>query len=193
MAERATLVVLVGGASSRMGQPKHLLTTSNGTLLNHIAARLSSSFAETLIVGKEPIAVPTGARFVTDLSPARTPLVGICTALRALSTPVCLVIGCDMPLVRPSLARAVIRRSAGFDVAVPRIGGYYEPLLAAYRPSCVRVMEDAIASASFQITATYPRLHVHEVPEDEIRALDPELVSFTNLNTPKHLALLAQL
>ncbi len=193
MADRATLAILVGGASRRMGQPKHLLPTSRGTLVDHIAAQLSPSFAETLLVGKEPIRPPRGARFVADVLPERNALVGIYSALLALKTPLCLVVGCDMPFVVPELARALVSRCAGFDIVVPRVGDYYEPLLAAYRPSCIPVIEEALAEGSFRITSLYARLRVREVPEDALRAIDPDLVSFTNLNTPKHLALLAHL
>lgn len=193
IAERTTLVILVGGASRRMGRPKHLLPTSRGTLVDHIVARLSPSFVETMLVGKEPMPPPGGGRFVADVLPERNPLVGIYSALLALETPLCLVIGCDMPFVVPDLAQVLLAQAAGFDVVVPRVGGYYEPLLAVYRPSCIPAMEEAIAEGSFRITSTYSRLRVREVPDDAIRAIDPNLVSFTNLNTPKELALLAHL
>ncbi len=192
-ADRATLVILVGGASRRMGQPKHLLPTSQGTLVDHIVARLSPSFAETMLVGKEPVPLPGGGRFVVDILPERNPLVGIYSALSALETSLCLVIGCDMPFVVPDLAQALLAQAAGFDVVVPRVGGYYEPLLAVYRPSCIPAIEEAIAEGSFRITSTYSRLRVREVSDDDIRAIDPDLISFTNLNTPKELALLAHL
>jgi molybdopterin-guanine dinucleotide biosynthesis protein A len=191
--DRATLVILVGGASRRMGRPKHLLPTSRGTLVDHIAARLSPSFAETLLVGKEPMRLPDGVRFVADVLPERNPLVGIYSALLALETPLCFVVGCDMPFVVPELAQELLALSEGFDVVVPKVGDYYEPLLAVYRPSCIPMIEDALAESSFRITSLYRRLRVREVSEHAIRAIDPDLASFTNLNTPKHLALLAHL
>jgi len=193
MAGRATLVILAGGDSRRMGQPKHLLLTPRGTLVEHIAERLSPFFAETLLVAKEAMPTPGNVRFVPDARPERSPLVGIYSALLALETPTCLVVGCDMPFILPRLAQELTARSASFDIVVPIVGGFFEPLLAVYRRSCVRAIEEALAVGTFRITSIYPGLRVREVPEVAIRAIDPELASFTNLNTPKELALLARL
>ncbi|MGD9675810.1 MAG: molybdenum cofactor guanylyltransferase, partial [Candidatus Bipolaricaulia bacterium] len=68
-----------------------------------------------------------------------------------------------------------------------------EPLLAVYRRSCIPAIEDSLAEGSFRITSIYPSLSVQEVGEEIVRAIDPDLVSLTNLNIPKHLALLARL
>jgi len=193
MTDRATLVILAGGAARRMGQPKHLLPTSRGALVEHIAERLSPSFAETLLVGRDPTRAPKGVRFVEDVRPERSPLVGIYSALLSLETPICLVIGCDMPFVVPDLAQALVALSPDADVVVPKVGGFYEPLLAVYRQSCVPAIECALAKGLFRITSIYSELRIREVPEGVVRAIDPDLVSFTNLNTPKQLALLSRL
>ncbi|MDD4904155.1 MAG: molybdenum cofactor guanylyltransferase [Candidatus Bipolaricaulis sp.] len=193
MIDRATLVILAGGASRRMGRPKHLLPTPRGTLVEYTVERLSPHFAETLLVGKPPLCCPAGVRAVEDVRPEQTPLVGIYSALLALDTPVGLVVGCDMPFVVPALARALVARSRGFDVVVPKLGGFYEPLLAVYRRSCIPAIEDSLAEGAFKITSIYPSLSVREVGEDVVRAIDPDLASLTNLNIPKQLALLARL
>ncbi len=193
MIERATLVILAGGASRRMGRPKHLLPTRRGTLVEYMVERLAPHFTETLLVGKSPLGSPAGVRLVEDVRPEQTPLVGIYSALLALETPVGFIVGCDMPFVVPDLARALVARSPGFDVVVPKVGGFYEPLLAVYRRSCIPAIEDSLAEGSFRITSIYPSLSVQEVGEEIVRAIDPDLVSLTNLNIPKHLALLARL
>jgi molybdopterin-guanine dinucleotide biosynthesis protein A len=193
MSDRATLVILAGGASRRMGRPKHLLPTSRGTLVEYIAERLSPYFAETVLVAKRPVRPPDGVRFVDDVRPEQTPLVGIYSALLALETPLGFVVGCDMPFVVPDLVPIMLGWAEGFDVVVPKVGDFYEPLLAVYRRSCLPAIEDALAEDSFRITSIYPALRVREVSGIAIRAVDPDLVSLTNLNTPRHLPLLARL
>lgn len=193
MAERASLVILAGGASRRMGRPKHLLPTSRGTVVDHIVAELAPLFHETLFVGKDPAHLPNDVRFVKDVLPEQSPLVGIYSSLLAIQTERALVMGCDMPFVVPKVTSILLAASEGVDIAVPRVGGYYEPLLAVYGTSCVPVIRAALAEGCFRITAAYSSLRVREVSESALRAADPELVSFTNLNTPKHLALLAHI
>ncbi len=193
MTHQTTLAILAGGASRRMGHPKHLLATPRGTVVEHLVEQLSPLFSETLLVAKDAVLAPDGVRFVRDARPERSPLVGIYSALLATETPTCLVVGCDMPFVLPALVRGLVARSAEFDVVVPRVGGFYEPLLAVYRTSCARAIEAALAMGIFRITSIYRTLRVLEVPEETIRRIDPELVSLTNLNTPKELDLLARL
>ncbi|MCK4246660.1 NTP transferase domain-containing protein, partial [Candidatus Bipolaricaulota bacterium] len=53
MTEKATLILLAGGKSKRMGQPKHLLLTSQGTLIEQLDLCLRHLFSETLVVGRD--------------------------------------------------------------------------------------------------------------------------------------------
>jgi molybdopterin-guanine dinucleotide biosynthesis protein A len=193
MSHDASLIILAGGASRRMGRPKHLLETTGGTLLDHIAGRLSPLFVETLIVGRGMGRATGGMRFVEDLRPERSPLVGIYSGLRAAATETCFAIGCDMPFVRADLVRELLEQSGPSDVVVPVVGGLYEPLLAVYRRSCVPAIERALDERRFKTTSFYPEVTVREISENAVRRIDPDLVSFTNLNTPKQLALLARL
>jgi len=193
MNETSTLIILAGGASRRMGQPKHLLATRGGTLIEHIGRRLSPQFAETLLVGRDEDLIPDGMRFVQDACPVRSPLVGIYSGLLAARTDTCIIIGCDMPFVVPSLVQELAARCSGVDVVVPVVNGFCEPLLAAYRRSCIPAIETALDEGRLKVTSIYRDLTVREVPEEAIRRIDPELTSFTNLNTPKQLGLLARL
>jgi len=193
MSRDATLIILAGGASRRMGRPKHLLETAGGTLLEHIVKRLSPLFVESLLVGRNLGRMAGRVRLVEDLRPERSPLVGIYSGLRAATTETCFVIGCDMPFVMPELVRELLERSGVGDVVVPTVGGFYEPLLAIYRRSCVPAIERMLDEGRFKVTSFYPEVAVQELSEDAVRRIDPDLASFTNLNTPKHLALLARL
>lgn len=193
MSGDASLIILAGGASCRMGRPKHLLETAGGTLLEHIAKRLSPLFVETLLVGRDPDGMPGGMRFVEDLRPERSPLVGIHSGLLAATAETCLVIGCDMPFVKPDLVRELLRRSGRSEVVVPVVEGFYEPLLAVYQRSCAPAIERALDEGRFKVTSFYREVTVREMTENAVRRIDPDLASFTNLNTPKQLALLARL
>ncbi len=176
-----------------MGRPKHLLAAGDSTLLEHIGRRLAPMFVEMLLVGRDPERTVGGMRFVADLRPERSPLVGIYSGLCAATAESCFVIGCDMPFAVPDLVRDLLEQPGDRDVVVPVHGGFCEPLFAVYRRSCIPAIAGALDEGMLKTTSFYSEVTVRRVSEDAVRRIDPDLVSFTNLNTPKQLALLAHL
>ena len=59
----ATLVLLAGGRSTRMGTPKRDLKVGGETLLEWMVARLAPAFADILVCGAS---APKGARAVAE-------------------------------------------------------------------------------------------------------------------------------
>ncbi|MGC9530065.1 MAG: molybdenum cofactor guanylyltransferase [Candidatus Bipolaricaulaceae bacterium] len=178
--QETTLVILAGGAARRMGQPKHLLPTPWGTTLNVLVGSLGGLFSEILVVGASPGG--PGVRAVADLYPARCPLTGLYSGLAASRTGLNLVVACDMPLIRPALARLVLAAAGGVDVAVPVIRGHHEPLCAAYRKRALPVLWAALEEGDYKITSLYSSLRVARLAERAVRRVDPGLDSFVNLN-----------
>ena len=193
MKEDATLIILAGGESRRMGQPKHLSPTSQGTVIDALIQKLSSLFVETLVVGRKLDLEGEGFRIVEDARTEQCPLVGIVSGLLAAGTDLCFVVACDLPFVKPELVRYLLSRANGVDIAVPVANGYYEPLCAAYRRTVIPVIQEILDQGFLRITGIYDRLRLCEVPEPNIRRFDPELASFVNLNTPRELELLSSL
>ncbi|MEA3238444.1 MAG: molybdenum cofactor guanylyltransferase [Candidatus Bipolaricaulota bacterium] len=194
MSEAATLIILAGGESKRMGRPKHQLSKPRGgTVLDHLGSGLSRLFNETLIVGRNLLSAESSFRVVEDVYLARSPLVGIYSGIVAAKTELSFVIACDMPFVRSSLVEHILSQSRDVDACVPIVNGYYEPLCAAYRRSAIPAIAEAIERGMFKVTAPYKNLNLRTIPEEELRRFDEELVSFTNLNVPRQLELLSQL
>lgn len=195
MKENATLIILAGGESKRMGRPKHLLNTPHGvTITEHLISRLSPMFTETLVVGRDLATHNSSSlRAIEDICVARSPLVGIYSGLLAANSDLSFVLACDMPFVRASLVKHILSRSSGVDVCVPIVNGYYEPLCAAYRRSAIPAIAAAIGRGMLKVTAPYTDLNLQKLSEGELRRFDHDLVSFTNLNVPRQLELLARL
>ena len=193
MREKATLILLAGGESKRMGQPKHLLSTSRGTVIDHLHARLSPIFSETLLVGRGLSHESLGLRTVEDIHLVRSPLVGIYSGLAAAQTDLCFILACDMPFVRSRLVEDLLSRAFDADVVVPIVRGYYEPLCAVYRKSAIPVIATALERNELKVTRIYEYLRLRTVPEKEVRIVDPDLSSFINLNTPHELPHLTRL
>lgn len=174
---RATLLLLAGGASRRMGRPKALLEVGDETLIEFMCRRLRDGFDEILVSTNEPSALPPelDARTVRDRLPGAGPLAGIEAGLAAARHDVVFTIACDMPYVGLPLARTLVRASRGFDAAVPRVGGRPEPVCAAYRqrslPGLTRALDEGVRKAAEALE----RLHIcwcDRVDADALRSVN---------------------
>jgi molybdopterin-guanine dinucleotide biosynthesis protein A len=172
-----------------MGFPKHEIQIGRTNIVEHLIERLRPQFDEVLLVGTHlPSACRVGVRVIRDLLPVRSPLVGIYSGLAAAANDLCFVVACDMPCVLPALVEMILSSAQEADVAVPVVDGYYEPLCAAYRRTAIPVIERALHSACYRITAVYEHLRIREVPRSDIQTIDPDLQSFVNINTRQDLA-----
>ena len=180
MALAATLLLLAGGGSRRMGRPKALLPVGGATLLEWIAERLAPEFQGLLVAAREPEQVPPGLRphFVPDLRPGAGPLAGIEAGLAATDHEAVFAVACDMPRVEPELARRLLAEAAGYDAAVPRVGGRPEPACAAYRRSAAAGLSAALAEGRWKAADALAGLRVRWLDGE-----DP--TAFANLNTPE--------
>src|SRR5204863_7562312 len=73
---QATLLVLAGGDSRRMGRPKALLPVGDTTLVEWLTARLAPAAAHLLVAARDPAQLPPGPRphLVRHRSPGPSPL-----------------------------------------------------------------------------------------------------------------------
>src|SRR5207245_83161 len=98
---QASLLVLAGGASRRMGRPKAWLEVGDTILLRWVVDRLALAFSEVLIAFAEPeqLEQPIPYRVVFDRKRSGGPLAGIEAGLLAARQDAVFVIACDMPYV----------------------------------------------------------------------------------------------
>lgn len=184
----ASLIILAGGESRRMGFPKPLLLVNRKSLIEIIIERLKDLFSEIIVVGKgEQRSYGKEFIFVEDLYDQRSPLVGIYSGLKTSKNQLNFVVACDMPFVNKNLVKYMVGNAGDYDVVVPVVRGYYEPLHAVYTKNTVNVIEEQIERENLKVTSIYDRVNVKEIPEKIVKKYDPELMSFINLNTPKDL------
>lgn len=183
-----TSIVLAGGRGSRLGREKHVETVAGRSLIERAIDRLSSLSPEILIVISErqsgaSFASYPPARTVVDLYPGGGPLVGICTGLAHSSSFINLAVACDMPFLNADLLRHMVGLAPGFDVVIPRIGDYREPLHAIYTRDCLEPMESMIRAGNRRIGDLFDLVRARYVEKEEIESFDPEHLSFFNVNT----------
>ena len=182
--EPATLIVLAGGESKRMGFPKHRLAVDGERVIDRLCRRLGPLFVETVIVGCGLDGLPDGVRVTADRYAFRSPLVGIHAGLSASRTDLTFVTACDMPYIEPVLVEFLLTQADRVDAVVPVVRGYYEPLCAVYRRSCIASIEDLIERGVLKVSKLYGPVRLRAVSEAQILLHDPELGSFVNLNGP---------
>lgn len=183
-----TSIVLAGGRSSRLGKKKHTEMVAGKSLMERTIGHVSLLSSEILIViskrqSKSSFSSYAEAKTVVDLYPGKGSLGGIYTGLVYSTSFQNLAVACDMPFLNLDLLRYMIELSPDFDVVIPRIGDFKEPLHALYTKDCLPLMERLIKEGNLKITDLLDSLRVRYVDENEIDRLDPEHLSFFNVNT----------
>ena len=183
--------VLVGGYSRRLGLDKATLMMGGTTLTARIAARMAEVSDDVLLVGNRLERFrDLRWRGIPDSIEGFAALGGIYTALLAARHPYVFVAGCDMPFLSTALVRYLAGLAPGFDVVIPYVRGLPEPLHAVYARTVIPAIERLIAQNERRILRFFDEVRVHATEESALRELDPELLSFFNINTPDDLRLI---
>lgn len=183
---KATGIILAGGKSTRMGKDKSMLSYDNDPLIKRVVNELEAIVDELIIVSNEEnkYGFP-GTIEVSDLYPGMGPLGGIHAGLTFSTNDYAFITACDMPFFKARLAGLLLKMSKGFDIVVPQIGNYLQPLCAVYSKQCLPHAEFCLKQNNKKIVSIYPMVRVNYAGESLIKAVaDPEKIFF-NVNTPK--------
>jgi molybdopterin-guanine dinucleotide biosynthesis protein A len=186
-----TIAIQAGGQSSRMGRDKGLVKLGGLTLIEHVIHRLAEVGDELIITTNRPDEYAfLGLPLYADPQPGAGAAYGLQTALTAARGDIVLVAACDMPFIEPGLARTLLEKlTTRIDVVVPHRQGRFEPLLAAYRRrTCLPALSQALADGHKRMIAFYSQVTVLPINDDQLARLDPQGLSFFNVNTPEDLA-----
>jgi molybdopterin-guanine dinucleotide biosynthesis protein A len=198
VAERTAAIVLAGGASKRMGSPKATLEWHGSTLVRHVAGLVARSVDGPLVVvrgaGQVLPPLPPEIEVVEDAREGRGPLQGMAAGLERIGdrADVVYVSGVDTPLLHPACVALILRSlRPGDDVALPRAHGFGQHLAAAYRTATLApILGEQIDHERLGAGQLVARLRANELDEaalladPRVAALDPQLDSLLNLNTP---------
>lgn len=186
-------IVLCGGKSSRMGQPKAWLPFGNETFLQRVVRILGDVVSPVVVVaavGQDLPPLPADVLVTRDELEALGPVGGLAAGFAALRGQVdaVYVSGCDVPLLKPEVVRYMCRELAENDVAVPIDGQFPQPLAAVYRLSLADKIQSLLESNRLRPVFLWEGARVSTVPVDALRIVDPQLDSFRNANTPEDYA-----
>ncbi|MGD2126602.1 MAG: molybdenum cofactor guanylyltransferase [Desulfobacteraceae bacterium] len=183
-----TGLILVGGKSRRYGSNKALVKVDGIRLIDRAVRVVRSVFQDVVLVTNSPHEYAyLGVPMVEDLIKGLGPLGGVYTGLESMSDEAGFFVACDMPFLNEALVRHIVSQRDDFDAVVPRMGWMIEPLHAVYSKNCLPAIRELIDSQEYQIVKFLHKVRIRYLDEDEIRAFDPQLRSFFNINEPQDL------
>jgi len=179
--------ILIGGKSSRMGQPKHLIEDKNNITWLERTTDILRPLVDGLVVsgaGMLPEKLASTVR-LADIPGVVGPLTGILAACRWQPMVTWVFVACDMPHITPEAIHWLLSgRRAGCWGRVPRLAGskHCEPLFAWYDFRAGHLFEEQHYDGNLRIGAV--ALHA-KIDKPVI----PESLHFgwQNINTPDQL------
>jgi molybdopterin-guanine dinucleotide biosynthesis protein A len=180
-------VVLVGGEARRAhGQEKYFFTYQGKTFIERLVESLQEVVDEIILVARSPEQCRRfhgirGIRCITDIRVGIGPIGGLHAGSLAAHGEFIFVSACDMPCINPAVIAHLFDRIDNYDAVIPRWNpDMLEPLHAVYRKSAL--LNYLESHDSLSLRAMVMSLTAHYVPVDELRVIDPELKTFTNIN-----------
>jgi molybdopterin-guanine dinucleotide biosynthesis protein A len=182
----ATVFVLTGGRSSRMGSDKALLRWAGETLIQRTLTVAREACDEVLICGARDLYGDFG-NVVEDAQPGLGPLCGIQAALHATRTDLNLILSVDLPLMTAEFLTWLLRdaRVGEQKITAPEAQGRLQPLCAVYRREVAAIVDNALAEGDLKVTRLFGRVTTRIIADGELRAAGFESFIFTNVNTPE--------
>lgn len=190
-------VILAGGAGSRLGKEKSLIEFDGRPLIQWSVEKLALLVEDVVVVARGP----EQAGLLEDLIPDATiacdsisgygPVAGLFAGMGYARNEYVLAIGCDLPFLNAGVIDLLFEHAQGWEAAVPtRENGMIEPLHSVYkRDALLPACKKAIERGERRIRVPISMLRVKCVSVELVKNLDPELLTFFNLNTQADLDL----
>ncbi len=182
-------IVLCGGRSRRMGQPKAWLPFGPEVLLQRVVRILRDQVGPVVVVASAdqnlPI-LPESVVVARDVIADQGPLHGLATGLRAIppKTELVYLTATDAPFLQPGWIGRLVELIGPADLAIPANEVLCYPLAAVYRAGPTRIEADnLLAQGHRRLLDLTGRLRTIRVDPEDLRAIDPDLETLENLNT----------
>jgi molybdopterin-guanine dinucleotide biosynthesis protein A len=180
--------ILIGGKSSRMGSPKHLLTDEVGRTWLARAIAMCRPLVQGVVVagrGEVPEEIDEDIYRVPDIPGTAGPMAGIISCGRWLPRVSWLLVACDMPNLNTQAGEWLLAgRRPGNWGRIPRLPGKntVDPLFAWYDYRALALFEELHLSGIRRIGK------IAERPRIETAVIPPSLSDvWMNVNTPQQL------
>jgi molybdopterin-guanine dinucleotide biosynthesis protein A len=192
-----SVVILAGGFSRRFGQDKGLIDLAGKPLVLHVVDRISQIDNEPLVVVNSSVQkrkfeslLSHKANVIVDKYNAQSPLVGASTGFESAKGKYSLLLPCDTPFISSQIAQFLLDKCLNKAAVIPRWpNGYIEPLQAAYHTKLALIAaKRALEQGKLDLRSMIARLRgVQYIATAVLRQMDPNFLSFFNINTSRDL------
>lgn len=185
-----TGVILSGGLNTRFdGENKAFISVGGRRIIDRLLDVFSDLFDEIILVTNHPeLFLQWDLTIVTDIFDLRSSLTGIHTGLFYSNNPYAFFSACDTPFLKKELVEILVKQiEQKFDIIMPETAAGFEPLCAIYSKRCLKPAEDHLKANKVKIQWAFRSNRIKNIPENQLRTVDPELRSFLNINTPEDL------
>jgi len=179
-------IILAGGMNRRMeGRNKALLSVGEQSIVGRLIELFQDLFEQVILVTHLPLEfVDWNCLMVSDLLTVRGSLTGIHAGLFYARTSHAFITACDMPFLKGEMVQLLMNNlEPQWDVIVPVTREGYQPLCAVYSKRCLKTIENQAAKGAMKISSLYSKVKVKKIFEENLREIDPDLISFFNINT----------
>ncbi len=193
----ASVIILAGGRSRRLGSIKALVNLGDKPLIAHVAQKIDGFFREVVVVigmnddvERFSEVLPSSFKICRDICPDLGPLGGVVSGLRHVNSRYMAVLPCDSPFIDLKVLDFLYRSCLCYEAAIPLWpNGYIEPLHSFYDSRAVRSAgESALKAGERDLRSMIRRLNaVNYVSVDQLREFDRELLTFFNINSREDL------
>lgn len=176
--------ILIGGKSSRMGRPKHLIVKEGQTWLQRTANLVTAVSEGVVVAGGGELGDCLLPR-LPDVPGCQGPLAGILAVMRWQPWATVLVAACDLPeLTAEALSWLLQQRRPGAWAVIPKLEDYHQPLLALYDFRMRPALEDMARNGIYRMSRLLERPGVRVVtPPPELGG------AWRNVNSPEMIEL----
>lgn len=180
--------VLAGGQSRRFGEDKLLFSLRGKRIIELVVSALKPVCQRLCLLTKEPekFSFLSGVEVCKDLLQKQYALAGLYSALQKLKGEKALVLAGDMPLIKPEIALYLWNKSRP-PITVYNIKGKVYPLFGVYYRWVLEPLEEYIKTGGERLIDFLEKTGYARIKEEEIKDIDPKLLSFINLNTKEDL------
>ena len=182
-------VILVGGEAKRAnGREKYFFTYVGQTFIERLLDSVGQVVDEIVIVARDPdqcqrfndIANPK-VRCIHDIRQGIGPIGGLHAGSIEAKGELIFVSACDMPCIEPEIVSHLFDRIGDCDAAIPSWNmDMLEPLHAVYRRTAL--LQYLESHDSLSLRTMIRSISTRYVPVEELRTIDPNLRTFTNIN-----------
>ena len=181
-------LVLAGGPGRRMGGGKPLKKIGGRRLIDRALETLGAVCGQSMVVTVDVVSLAgLGVPVIRDRWPGQGPLNAIITALTDSQAESLVVLAVDFPLVEPKLLELIAFGPEDDKARAPLGLRGPQPLIAYYHRKCLPAAMRLFDSGELRTRRLLELVNARYIPPEVVHKLDPEELSFINVNYPDDL------